>query len=87
MDRPIWLAAGVRTPFTRVDGGLAKLDAIGLGVPVLQTMAAGIVSGRIDSAQWGSVSSKAAVPSPPSAQMLTMARAPSFMPVTQLDLK
>jgi acetyl-CoA C-acetyltransferase len=55
MDRPIWLAAGVRTPFTRVDGGLAKRDAIGLGVPVLQTMAAGIVSGRIDSAQWGSV--------------------------------
>jgi len=54
-SRPIWLAAGVRTPFTRVDGGLAKRDAIGLGVPVLQAMAARVVSGPIDSAQWGSV--------------------------------
>jgi len=54
-SRPIWLAAGVRTPFTRVDGGLAKRDAIGLGIPVLQAMAARVVSGPIDSAQWGSV--------------------------------
>ncbi|MDF2695986.1 MAG: 3-ketoacyl-CoA thiolase, partial [Labilithrix sp.] len=54
MNRPIWLAAGVRTPFTKVDGGLAKRDAIELGVPVLQAMAEK-VSGRIDSAAWGSV--------------------------------
>src|SRR5579862_5616982 len=54
MNRDIWLAAGVRTPFTRVDGGLAGRDAIGLGVPVLQAMAQR-VSGRIDSAVWGSV--------------------------------
>ena len=54
MDRPIWLAAGVRTPFTRVDGGLARRDAIGLGVPVLQAMA-GQASGPIDGAMWGSV--------------------------------
>jgi acetyl-CoA C-acetyltransferase len=54
MDRPIWLVAGVRTPFTRVDGGLAKRDALGLGVPVLRAMAER-VSGRIDSAIWGSV--------------------------------
>jgi acetyl-CoA C-acetyltransferase len=53
--RPIWLASGLRTPFTRVDGGLAQRDAIDLGVPVLQAMAARLVSGRIDSAQWGSV--------------------------------
>ena len=39
MDQPIWLAAGLRTPFTKVDGGLAKRDAIGLGVPVLKAMA------------------------------------------------
>lgn len=54
MTKPIWLAAGVRTPFTKVDGGLAKRDAIALGVPVLQAMAER-VSGRIDSAAWGSV--------------------------------
>ena len=56
MARPIWLVAGVRTPFTRVDGGLAKRDAIDLGVPVLQAMAAQLASGaRIDQAMWGSV--------------------------------
>jgi acetyl-CoA C-acetyltransferase len=56
MDRPIWLAAGVRTPFTRVDGGLAKRDAIALGVPVLQAMAARLApTARVDGAQWGSV--------------------------------
>ena len=56
MARPIWLVAGVRTPFTRVDGGLAKRDAIDLGVPVLQAMAKQVASGaRIDQAMWGSV--------------------------------
>jgi acetyl-CoA C-acetyltransferase len=54
MTRDIWLAAGLRTPFTRVDGGLAKRDAIGLGVPVLRAMAEQ-VAGRIDSAIWGTV--------------------------------
>ncbi len=54
MTRDIWLAAGLRTPFTRVDGGLAGRDAIGLGVPVLRAMAER-VSGRIDSAVWGTV--------------------------------
>jgi acetyl-CoA C-acetyltransferase len=53
-ERTVWLAAGVRTPFTRVDGGLAKRDAIGLGVPVLRAMAER-VNGRIDSAAWGAV--------------------------------
>ena len=56
MTRPIWIASGVRTPFTRVDGGLAKRDAIALGVPVLQAMAERLApSARIDSAMWGSV--------------------------------
>jgi acetyl-CoA C-acetyltransferase len=54
MNRDIWIAAGVRTPFTRVDGGLGKRDAIGLGVPVLRAMAERC-TGRIDSAAWGSV--------------------------------
>lgn len=55
MTKQVWLAAGVRTPFTRVDGGLKARDAIGLGVPVLQAMAGKLVSGKIDSAAWGSV--------------------------------
>jgi acetyl-CoA C-acetyltransferase len=56
MDEPIWLAAGVRTPFTKVDGGLAKRDAITLGVPVLKAMAEQVApTGRIDCAAWGSV--------------------------------
>lgn len=54
MTRPVWLAAGVRTPFTRVDGGLAARDALELGVPVLQAMAER-VTGPIDAAAWGSV--------------------------------
>ncbi len=53
-DKTIWLAAGLRTPFTKVDGGLAKRDAVSLGVPVLQAMA-NIPSGPIDAAMWGSV--------------------------------
>lgn len=54
MTRPVWLATGVRTPFARVDGGLAGRDAIELGVPVLQAMGER-VKGRIDSSVWGSV--------------------------------
>jgi acetyl-CoA C-acetyltransferase len=54
MNRNIWIAAGVRTPFTRVDGGLAGRDAIALGVPVLRAMAER-ATGRIDSAVWGTV--------------------------------
>jgi acetyl-CoA C-acetyltransferase len=56
MEKPIWLAAGLRTPFTKVDGGLARRDAIDLSVPVLQAMAARVApAGRIDVAAWGSV--------------------------------
>jgi acetyl-CoA C-acetyltransferase len=54
MNRDIWIAAGLRTPFTRVDGGLARRDAIALGVPVLRAMAER-VAGPIDSAIWGTV--------------------------------
>jgi acetyl-CoA C-acetyltransferase len=54
MNRDIWIAAGVRTPFTRVDGGLANRDAIALGVPVLRAMAER-ATGGIDSAVWGTV--------------------------------
>ena len=50
----IWLVQGLRTPFTRVDGGLAKRDAIAISVPVVQAMAER-ARGRIDAVAWGSV--------------------------------
>ena len=37
-SREVWLAAGVRTPFARVDGPLARLGAIGLSLPVVRAM-------------------------------------------------
>ena len=36
MPNPIWLAAGVRTPFAKVDGALANYDAIELSIPVVR---------------------------------------------------
>lgn len=48
----IWLAAGVRTPFTKNDGPLAHLDALGLSVPVVRHMTA---QARPDFAIWGAV--------------------------------
>ena len=52
--REIWLVAGLRTPFLRVDGLFAGRDALALSVPVVQAMARQ-VQGRIDFAVWGSV--------------------------------
>lgn len=49
----IWLAAGVRTPFTRIDAQLARLDAIALSVPVVKHMVD--QGGRPDFAVWGTV--------------------------------
>jgi acetyl-CoA C-acetyltransferase len=34
----LWLAAGLRTPFARVDGALGRLGAIEMSVPVMRTM-------------------------------------------------
>ena len=52
----IWLAAGVRTPFARVDGALRSLDAVELSVPVAQAMAAQLPGGaRPDLMVWGTV--------------------------------
>jgi len=53
-DTSIWLASGLRTPFARVDGPLAKRDSLALSVPVVQAMAAQ-AQGPIDLAVWGSV--------------------------------
>ena len=51
-----WLASGVRTPFARVDGGLRRLDAIALSVPVAKAMAAQLPQGgRPDLVVWGTV--------------------------------
>src|SRR5262245_48657563 len=57
MPRPhdIWLAAGVRTPFAKVDGALATLDAIELSVPVARHMVAALEGGKPDFAVWGVV--------------------------------
>ena len=55
MEQPaIWLAAGMRTPFARVDGPLAGRDALGLAVPVVRAMAQQ-ASGPVDLTIWGSV--------------------------------
>jgi acetyl-CoA C-acetyltransferase len=50
----VWFAAGLRTPFVRVDGPLSHLDALSLSVPVAKAMAAQ-PTGPIDFANWGSV--------------------------------
>ena len=57
MSRPndVWLASGVRTPFAKVDGPLAQLDAIELSVPVARHMAGLLKGGRPDFAVWGAV--------------------------------
>jgi acetyl-CoA C-acetyltransferase len=49
----IWLAAGVRTPFTRAGGALAKRDALDLSAPVVKAMLA--KGARPDLMVWGAV--------------------------------
>jgi acetyl-CoA C-acetyltransferase len=51
---PIWLAAGVRTAFVRVDGPFKGRDSLALSVPVVQAMAAR-ARGSIDFGVWGTV--------------------------------
>ena len=54
LERPVWLAVGLRTPFVGVDGPFAHRDSLALSVPVVQAMAAQ-VSGPIDFGVWGAV--------------------------------
>ena len=54
-SNPVWLAAGVRTPFAKVDGALAHLDAIALSVPVAQAMLERAKGTVPDFAVWGTV--------------------------------
>lgn len=53
-DAPVWLAAGLRTPFVQVDGPFAGRDSLELSVPVVQAMAQQI-NGPIDFGVWGAV--------------------------------
>lgn len=57
MPRPVdvWLAAGVRTPFAKVDGPLQAFDALELSVPVARHMVGLLKGGRPDFAVWGAV--------------------------------
>jgi acetyl-CoA C-acetyltransferase len=52
---PIWLAAGVRTPFDKAEGPLAGFDAIALSVPVARHMLGQLGDVRPDFAIWGTV--------------------------------
>jgi acetyl-CoA C-acetyltransferase len=52
----IYIASGVRSPFSKVDGALAAYDAIALSVPVAQAMVARLKpAARPDLTVWGSV--------------------------------
>ncbi|THD58544.1 acetyl-CoA C-acyltransferase [Phenylobacterium sp.] len=49
----IWFASGLRTPFAKAGGALAKKDALDLSVPVVKAMLAR--GGRPDLMNWGAV--------------------------------
>jgi acetyl-CoA C-acetyltransferase len=51
----VWLAAGVRTPFAKVDGALSGFDAIELSVPVAKAMVGKLGGLLPDFAVWGTV--------------------------------
>jgi len=48
----VWLAAGVRTPFAKAGGALARRDALELSVPVVKAM---LAKARPDLINWGAV--------------------------------
>jgi len=51
----IWIAAGLRTPFARVDGPLARLDAVELSLPVIRAMTGSQSAAKPDLVVWGTV--------------------------------
>src|SRR5438874_7943414 len=51
----IWLAAGLRTPFARVDGPLPRLDAVELSLPVVRAMTGSQPAAKPDLVVWGTV--------------------------------
>lgn len=54
-NRPIWLAAGVRTPFGRVDGPVSGPDAVALSALLVRHMIGQLEDGRPDLCVWGEV--------------------------------
>ena len=54
-NHDIWFAAGVRTPFAKIDGPLGKFDAISLSVPVVRHMIDQLKGATPDFAVWGTV--------------------------------
>lgn len=51
----VYIASGVRTPFVKVEGAFAKLDAIQLSIPVAQAMVKQLHGSKPDFAIWGTV--------------------------------
>src|SRR5258705_327523 len=51
----IWFAAGLRTPFAKVDGPLGTFDAVSLSVPVVRHMIETLRGATPDFAVWGAV--------------------------------
>jgi len=52
---PVYLAAGLRTPFLKAGGAFSHLDAVALSVPVAQAMIGRLQNGKPDFAIWGTV--------------------------------
>ena len=52
---PIYLAAGVRTPFLKAGGAFSSFDAIGLSLPVVKAMMAKLKDAKPDFVVWGTV--------------------------------
>lgn len=55
MAQDIWVAAGLRTPFAKIDAQLAGSDVFGLSVPVVRAMIERLHAGRPDLMIWGAV--------------------------------
>ena len=55
MKNDVWLAAGVRTPFAKIDGPLSGVDAISMSAPVVKHMIGRLNGGKPDFAVWGNV--------------------------------
>jgi len=55
VSQKIWLAVGIRTPFSKVDRPLGPFDAIALSVPVVRRIVDQLGAAVPDFAVWGSV--------------------------------
>jgi len=55
MNETVWLLPGLRTPFAKAGGALARYDAIELAVPVVRAMIERLAGAKPDFACWGTV--------------------------------